>query len=194
MPIVTAGLAPTSDSDVTRDDRAFLREMYAAGLGNYRDIQVGIHPYGWGNAPDARCCDLGGDRGWDDDPHFFFLENLDAFRNIMNQNGHADVQLWVTEFGWATWDGFGTAAPEPWMTYNDRWDQANYTIRAFEIGQQRADVGIMFLWNLNFATQRLVERRDERAAYAIVTDSIRPTFWMLYDAVRPNETLDSYER
>jgi polysaccharide biosynthesis protein PslG len=195
MPIITAGLAPTSDSDVSRDDRAYLREMYAAGLGNYHDVYIGVHPYSWGNSPDARCCDLGDERGWDDDPHFFFIENIDAFRTIMNQNGHNDVQLWATEFGWATWDGFGSAAPEPWMTYNTRWDQANYIIRAFEIGQQRPDIGVMFLWNLNFATTRLIERRDERAAYGIVpyTTAIRPAFWMIWDAVRPGEVRDSYE-
>ena len=81
------------------------------------------------------------------------------------------------------------------MTYNTRWDQAHYTIRAFEIGQQRPDIGVMFLWNLNFATTRHIERRDERAAYGIVpyTTSIRPVFWMIWDAVRPDEVRDNYE-
>ena len=64
----------------------------------------------------------------------------------------------------------------------------------------------MFLWNLNFATLLgMVSNSDERAAYSIVvpgtacqvdtqsTDTTeRPLYWMLYDAVRPEENLATY--
>ncbi len=204
--IVTAGLAPTGNTDGSVDDREYLRQMYAAGLSNYPDISVGVHPYSWGNAPDATCC---GTRGWDDDPHFFFADNLRDYRQIMTENNHASVPMWGTEFGWATWDGFPSARPasEGWMDFNDRWAQGNYTIRAFEIAQSRGDIGIMFLWNLNFATLLgMIENGDERAAYSIVvpgtacqvnpqsTDTTeRPLYWMLYDAVRPEVNLPTYD-
>ncbi len=204
--IVTAGLAPTGSTDGSVDDRDYLRQMYAAGLGSYQDIYVGVHPYSWGNAPDATCC---GTRGWDEDPHFFFADNLRDYRQIMTDNGHANTPMWGTEFGWATWDGFPSARPatEGWMDFNDRWAQATYTIRAFEIAQSRGDIGVMFLWNLNFATLLgMIENGDERAAYSIVvpgtacqvnpqsTDSTeRPLYWMLYDAVRPEVNLPTYD-
>jgi hypothetical protein len=206
LTIVTAGLAPTSTGGGSVDDRDYLRQMYAAGLANYRDIVIGTHPYSWGNSPDATCC---GARGWDDDPHFFFADTIREYRDIMVANGHADLDLWVTEFGWATWDAFPGDVPadSQWMRFNDRWVQATYTIRAFEIGQASDYIGVMILWNLNFATLAgMIENRDERAAYSIVipgtlcvvdtqsTDTTeRPLYWMIHDAVRPDVQLPTYD-
>lgn len=178
--IVTAGLAPVGPNvPGARDDRAFLREMYAAGLARYTDVVVGIHPYGWGNAPDMRCCNPIDGRGWDEDPRFFFLDTLEDYHEIMIANGH-NVQMWVTEFGWATWDGIGSTPPEPWMTYNTAQDQAAYAIRAFEIGQSLPYVGPMFLWNLNFANVTRVQNREEVTAYSILNPAIIPNERPLY--------------
>lgn len=182
--IVTAGLAPTSTQDgVSVDDRVYLQQMYDAGLGNYTDVVIGAHPYGWGNPPDARCCDMSPERGWDDDPHFFFLDNLEAYRDILVNNGQADRQLWVTEFGWATWEGIPSEPPDIWMTYNTAADQANYAIRAFEIAQSLPYVGPMVLWNLNYANQTLVDQRSEITAYSILNPAVfpseRPLYWAL---------------
>ncbi len=56
--VVSAGLAPTGVNDgvVAIDDRAYFTQMYQAGVQNYADA-IGIHPYGWGNPPDSRCCE-----------------------------------------------------------------------------------------------------------------------------------------
>ncbi len=193
--VVTAGLAPASEiAGASRDDRAFLNEMYAGGLGNYQNdpaLAVGVHPYGWGNPPDARCCDLSAERGWDDNPHFFFLDNLIETRQIMNANGHSAVPLWATEFGWATWERLPGDPPDEWMRYNSEQAQMAYTLRAFEIGQTNTDlnVGLMVLWNLNFANSVLIEQRDERAGYGIVLppgyDPLeRPLFWALVQTLQ----------
>jgi hypothetical protein len=205
--VITAGLAPTSTSAVSVDDRDFLRQMYQAGLGAYDDVMIGAHPYGWGNAPDDRCCNAIEGRGWDDDPHFFFLETLQAYREIMSQNGDADTPMFITEFGYASWDGFPTSLPagSEWMAYNDRYRQGVYTIRALQIAQER-NVAVTVLWNLNFATLTgLIANSDERAAYSMLVPGTlgtidvnssdrteRPIFWMLYDALRPEISLDSY--
>jgi hypothetical protein len=182
--VVTAGLAPTStQAGISIDDREYLNQMYGAGLGNYRDIAVGIHPYGWGNSPDLRCCDTIPGRGWDENPHFFFLDNLDEMRQIMVDNGHGDLRMWVTEFGWATWEGLPGDPPDGWMSYNTAVDQANYAIRAFEIGQSLSYVGPMFLWNLNFANQTLVDNRSEIVGYSLIVPALpvreRPLYWAL---------------
>jgi hypothetical protein len=201
--IVVAGLAPTGNSEGSVDDSEFLRQMYAAGLGRYSDVVLGAHPYGWGNPPDARCC---GTRGWDENPHFYYAETLDTYRAILDANGHAGVQMWITEFGYASWDGFPLEAPQPWMAFNSRWAQGGYTIRAIQLAQERGDIGVKILWNLNFATlSGLIGGRDERAAYSMLVrgdgcqvnpDSPniteRPLFWMLFDAVRHDERLTDW--
>lgn len=196
--VITAGLAPTGDNPGSVDDRMYLGQMYASGLANYRDIAVGIHPYGWGNPPDTRCCDFDPEPGWDDDPHFFFLDTIEDYREIMLSSAHANAQLWVTEFGWATWAALPGDPPEPWMAYTDECEQGNYIIRAFQIGQERDYIGPMILWNLNFGVlAALVENRDERAAYSLIIPRGAPreraAYWMLYDALHPDvPQLESY--
>ena len=54
------------------------------------------------------------------------------------------------------------------MTYNSAQDQMNYTMRAFELGQSRADVEVMVLWNLSYAEERLVYNRVELAGYSLL--------------------------
>ncbi len=174
LQIITAGLAPTTTSDFSVDDRAYLRQMYDAGLGSYTDVSIGVHPYGWGNPPDARCCGAAGDPGWDENPHFFFLDNLDETRAIMSANGHGDVPMWVTEFGWSTWRDLGVPLPQPeanylFMDYASPEDQANYAIRAFEIGlNERTDIAGMILWNLNFANDLTIGASQEIVGYSML--------------------------
>jgi polysaccharide biosynthesis protein PslG len=170
--IITAGLAPTGNSDNSVNDREYLQQMFDAGLTNYPDVSIGVHPYGWGNPPDALCCDTSSARGWDDQPQFYFLNTLNDYRAIMIQNGFEGVQMWVTEFGWATWQGFPNEAPEPWMVYNTPEQQAEYTLRAFQMGQERMDVGPMILWNLNFANETLIENRNEIAGYSLLAPNL----------------------
>ena len=121
--VITAGLAPTGNSDnISVDDRAFLRQMYQAGLARYQDIAIGIHPYSWGNPPDFVCCDNVDGQGWDDRPQFFFLQTIRDYSDIIRANGH-NAKMWATEFGWATWDGYPNEPPDPWMRYNTPQDQ-----------------------------------------------------------------------
>lgn len=195
--IITAGLAPTGNSDGTRNDREYLQEMYAAGLGNYRDIVIGAHPYGWANPPDARCCDPSPERGWDDQPQFFFLDTIEDTRATMNRNGHAEIPIWITEFGWTVWEDLGVGLPDPqennlWMMENNAIEQANYTLRAFELGLARGDIGVMVLWNLNFASPLPIQNREEIAGYSLLImaedqtqfTSARPLFYLLPFATR----------
>ncbi len=166
--VITAGLAPTGNhSGVSVDDRAFLRQMYQAGLARYSDVKIGVHPYSWGNPPDFLCCNNVEGQGWDDQPQFFFRQTLRDYAGIIAAYGD-NAQMWVTEFGWATWEDYPSAAPDPWMAYNSAQDQMNYTLRAFQMGQSRADVGVMVLWNLSYAVEQMVYARSELAAYSIL--------------------------
>ena len=101
--VVTAGLAPTGNhAGVSVDDRAFLRQMYAAGLGDYADIKIGVHPYGWGNPPDFLCCDMWAGQGWDDKPQFFFRQTLQDYRTsspLMATTRHVGNGIWLGDLG-----------------------------------------------------------------------------------------------
>jgi len=166
--IITAGLAPTGNTpNISVDDRLYLQQMYNAGLAQYQDVVLGIHPYGWGNPPDFVCCNNVPNQGWDDRPQFFFLNNIQDTRDIMTTNGH-NVPMWATEFGWATWQDYPTQPPDVWMTYNNPTDQMNYTLRAFEIAQERSDLDMMILWNLNFANDVIIDQRSELAGYSLL--------------------------
>jgi hypothetical protein len=70
------------------------------------------------------------------------------------------------------------------MTYNTAQEQANYTVRALEIGlQERDDIGVMILWNLNFANPFIVEQRSEIAGYSLLNPVIFPQERPLYNAL-----------
>ena len=190
--VITAGLAPTGTSDVSVDDRTFLQQMYQAGLNNYSDVVIGIHPYGWGNAPQDHCCNPVPDRSWDDDPHFFFLDNIDAYHQILTNYGD-DAQLWITEFGWATYDGFGVEAPQAFFDYLNENLQAQYTIDAIDIIEKSGDypyVGPMMLWNLNFAMlpDAVAVGREEQAGYSLLRPdfTLRPVYTALQHAFTGN--------
>lgn len=74
--------------------------------------------------------------------------------------GAADIELWPTEFGWGTFEGLRTSESQPaspppgseFMADNSEWEQAVYTLRAFEMAHGWEWVGPMFLWNLNFTS------------------------------------------
>jgi len=166
--IITAGLAPTGNNPgISVDDRDYLRQMYNAGLAQYQDVVIGIHPYSWGNPPDFVCCDNVPNQSWDDRRQFFFTHNIQDMRDIKNANGH-NVPMWATEFGWATWQDYPTEPPDGWMRYNTPTDQMNYTLRAFEIAQDTPDLGVMILWNLNFANDVIIDQRSELAGYSLL--------------------------
>ena len=187
--VITAAPAPTGDSQWSADDRVWLQQLYDAGLASYgQNVAVGIHPYGWANPPETRCCD-GGTRGWDDRPQFFFLDTIEDYRAIMVANGHANAQLWTTEFGWATFDGLQTTGggppPDPagddYLGHIDQWQQADYTLRAFQLGQDRPYLGPMILWNLNFSTLiGAIDQGDPKAAYGMVNHQWQPRPVYLY--------------
>lgn len=189
--VVTAGLAPVGDGvPESVGDRTFLRQMYAAGLAQYTDVKLGIHPYGWANPPDSRCCT--DERGWANNPVFYFQDTLYDYLSIMQENGH-NVQMWITEFGWGTYQGVGEGgadvaqlpADAAFFSLINPVQQAEYTLRAFELLQQPPlsdTVELAFLWNLNFATvPNAVNDGLEQAGYSILDASSygRPIYYYL---------------
>ncbi len=191
--IAAAPASGTPNSADSVNDRDWLKQLYAAGLAHYgADIGVGAHPYGWGNAPEADCCSPGPNvTGWYDNRGFFFKDTLDDYHQIMTANGH-NAQLWITEFGWASYDGLhrsdGTPAVPPsdpsfgWVKILNQQQQADYTIRAFTLVQHQpyaSFVGPMMLWNLNFGTiPQMIDTQRQEAGFSLLdyNGSPRPVF------------------
>lgn len=154
--VVSAGLAPTGFDDGVNaiNDRTFLKQAYAAGLGSYADA-IGAQPTGWANPPDSSCCIASpGVTGWYNDRSFYFKDTLIDYRQIMSQNNATSKFIWVTDFGWGSNDGVVAAADVNdqlfgFVKFINQGQQAQYVARGFEIGGALGFVGPMFLSNLN---------------------------------------------
>jgi hypothetical protein len=153
--IISGAPAPTGINDYVEaiDDRVYLREMLAAGVADVVDA-IGAHPYGWANPPDATVASPDAVAPTHNDhPSFFFHDTLWDYFDILNQAGHGETQIWVTEFGWGSFDGMDASPPAgaEFMAFVNEWQQATYTLRAYELAHEWRWVGPLFLWNLNFA-------------------------------------------
>jgi hypothetical protein len=191
MILVTAAPAPTGINDGVSaiSDRQFLQQMYNAGLANYdSNVKLGVHPYGWGNAPSATCatdCNVEG-VGWNTDPSFFFLDTINDYRAIMEQYGDSGRMMWVTEFGWPTFDGFGVE-PDPaigYFNYVSALDQGHYIVEALAYGYNQPFIERMFLWNLDWAVVMGtdgIQPLEQEAGYSIVLPdgSPRPSYQLI---------------
>jgi hypothetical protein len=151
MIVVSGAMTPTgAPPPVAMDDVEYLRQMYANGAKGYFDA-VGAHPSGFANDPEAVY--QGGDydpaRGYDDHRSFFFRATMEAYRQVMVDNGDGSKTIWPTEFGWPVWrftgDSRFTFAQE-----NSVQRQAEYTVKAYQLGKSWGWVGTMFLWNLDY--------------------------------------------
>ncbi len=154
--VVTGALTPAGDVYIpalggllARDDLEYFKEMYAAGMQGYFDA-VGVHPSGFNNAPDLDPRDpavLARTGGYNAHRSFYF-RTFEDYRDVMVENGDDDKQLWFTEFGWASG---GNAGPEwAYAHENTEQQQAEWLVRAFQIGKAKPYIGVMFVWNLNF--------------------------------------------
>lgn len=187
--VISGALTPTgvNDGDIAIDDRVYLEQMYQAGMARYCDA-VGAHPSGYNNPPDADW------RSYSDPatpnckghPSWFFRGTMESYRNIMVKYGDSNKRIWVTEFGWATVEGLGVgpAAGYGYAADNSEAEQAQFIVRAYQMGKSWGWVGPMFLWNLNFAP--VSGRQDEKAAFGIVRHdwSQRPAYAALRDMAK----------
>jgi hypothetical protein len=198
--VITAGLAPTATAPdgTSVNDRDWLQQMYTGGLAKIGpDVVVGAHPYSWANPPDATCCrPQAGVTGWFEDRSFYFRDTLDDYRKIMVRNNHAGGKLWVTEFGWGTYDGLrrsdgNLASADPrvgWETLISQGQQASYVLRAFYMAQQPPYydfLGPMFLWNLNFGiVPEMIDDGREEAGFSLLDSggNPRPVYLALKNA------------
>ncbi len=186
--VIAAAPSSTGVNDVNlaMDDEKYLRTLYAYKNGavkNFFDAQ-GVHPGAAANPPDTLWPDKPGNPiGWNDHPSHYF-RHVENIRALMVEAGLAEKQIWLTEYGWAT------ANNTPGYEYGNAVsleDQAAFTVAAEQMVYEkyrdetgRSWIGVMFLWNLNFAILWGQEGNPnhEQAAYGILNPdwSPRPVF------------------
>lgn len=188
--LISGAPAVTGINDRTAaiDDRQFLQEMLDAGLTDVVD-GVGAHPYGFANPPDSN----NGNPdtavpSHNNHPSFFFRDTMEDYHTLSG----GELPIWATEFGWGSFAGLvndaGTPVPPlPGTEYmNDvsEWQQAEYTLRAFEMGQNWAWAGPMFLWNLNFGP--LLGTDFSETGYSLLRPdgAARPLYYTLKNAAK----------
>ena len=167
-----------NDGLIAIDDRQYLGQMLAAGVVNFVDA-IGVHPYGWANPPDSSANDPAPSvPSHNDHPSFFFKDTLVDYAELLAAAGAPDKPLWVTEFGWGSFDGLGAPPPDsaPFMAHVSEWQQAVYILRAYELAQTWETVGPLILWNLNFGP--LLGEDFNESGYSLLRPdgSRRPAF------------------
>ena len=187
-------LTPTgvNNPDVAIDDVAYLQSAYQYQGGvikNYFDV-LAAHPGSNNNSPDqlypenpgtGHCpAKYASQEGtcWRNHPSYYF-RRIEQQYAVMNANGDGNKQMWLTEFGWDSTpnapNGYEYAeliSPEL---------QAQYLVRAFQKGKNDYPwMGVMSVWNLNFATLGL-PANDEKVGWAVLNAdwSPRPAFTAL---------------
>ena len=167
--VISGGLTPSPGvSSGSESPSRYLRQMYDAGLSKACDA-IGAHLPTWNLPPDASW------ESYEDpsarfrppfetrDPSWSFRGTAEEYRRVMEAYDDDTRPLWVTEFGWA-------AAEVPPVHYafaadNTLQEQAEFTVKAFEMARERGWVEAMFLWNLNFS---VVTPESEKAMWSIV--------------------------
>ena len=191
--VILGALTPTevNNPDLAIDDVKYLEQMYAYGGGvvkNYYDV-LGAHPGSNSNTPDQLWPDNPGSGHcppkyadqegtcWRNKASFYF-RRIEQQYAVMAANGEGNKQMWLTEFGWST---FNTANGYEYGQLISPQQQADYLVRAFEKGKNDYPwMGVMCVWNLNFSTLGLGPE-DEKVPWAVLNPdfSPRPAFTAL---------------
>ncbi|MBN1679533.1 MAG: hypothetical protein JW966_04525 [Anaerolineae bacterium] len=148
--VVSGGLAPT----ITTIDRGaisdleFAAEMLDNGAAQWFDA-FGYHPYGYNAAPET-----------DPSVDTLVFRRAELVRELFEERGIYDKQIWLTEFGWLRdpgEDGVQCSDSDPdfagfaWLRVSGQ-TQADYTVRAYDWADRYWPwAGPMFLWNLNWS-------------------------------------------
>ncbi|MGI9145708.1 MAG: hypothetical protein ACR2IK_04030 [Chloroflexota bacterium] len=187
--VFLGALSPTGANQpgVSMDDVAYLRALYGLNNGevkNYFDV-LAAHLSGFSNPPDctpaAPQCSLSG--AWNTDPSFFAFTRLGQYRDVLNQAGDPNRQIWMTEFGY---DSSTVAVPGyEYSTYISEDAQARFLVQAVQMARQTALVGGVIIWNLNF--QMVVPQTDEKWGFAVLRADFtpRPAFSALASMPKP---------
>ncbi len=156
------------------DDFQYFQQMIDAGFLNYADC-VGAHHNGINMPPDVTW-----DEGYNDpnaqfrgpfdnpDHSWSFKSTLWGYHDMIQQAGY-NTPLCVTEFGWATAEGFDGYPPGfEFALDNTLEEQATWDAEAFQLMRRWGFVYLAFLWNLDYSYKGGLGPTDPNAPYSIL--------------------------
>ena len=73
---------------------------------------------------------------------------MEGYRAIMAKYGDSGKRIWPTEFGWAS--GWMGKSGYEYANDNSAQEEAEWTVRAYQMMKQWGWVGPAFLWNLGY--------------------------------------------
>lgn len=186
--VISGALSPTGTGDWVRwaDDFEYMDRALAAGMLNYADC-VGAHHNGYNIPPDVAFDQAGSlpeaatatFRGPFDNPHhsWSFKTTLDTYAQKIKAYDPAK-KLCVTEFGWASSEGYAEYPPGFEFALDNTLDeQATYIVQAYQQMRNSGDVWLAFLFNADFGNKG-AGPTDDPVPYSIVDDRgiPRPSF------------------
>lgn len=162
--VISGALSPTGPGDWVRwaDDFEYMDRALAAGMLNYADC-VGAHHNGYNIPPDVAFDQTGSTaeaataqfRGPFDNPHhsWSFKTTLETYAQKV-QAVNPNMKLCVTEFGWATTEGYDSS-PEGFgfALDNTLEEQAAYLVQAFNQMRESDDVWLAYVFNYDFGNK-----------------------------------------
>ncbi len=201
--VISGALSPTGPGDWVRwaDDFEYLDRALAAGMLNYADC-VGFHHNGYNVPPDVRVEDtnslpeaqtavykgpFNNQYSGDVLNHLWtFKSTIDGYIERVNAYD-ADKKLCVTEFGWASSEGYDEIpAGFEFAQDNTLEEQAQYIVQAFQQMHDSGEVWLAFLFNFDFGNKGNGPT-DDPVPYSIIdTNGIpRPAFGAVADMEKP---------
>jgi polysaccharide biosynthesis protein PslG len=138
--VVSAGLAPTTDTGTAIPDVEFVRAMYQNGLkGNYDAL--GVNAPGYKADPCADPAQVAQDPNLtNNDPspvearRIYAFRHVEDVRDVMVAQGESDKQMAIMEMGWTT--DQRPNSPYTWHGVS-REQQAQFLVGAFQCARQR---------------------------------------------------------
>lgn len=201
--VISGALSPTGPGDWVRsaDDFDYMDRALAAGMLNYADC-VGAHHNGYNVPPDVRVEDTNSlpeaqtaqYRGPFNNQYtdgrlnhlWTFKTTIDGYIERVRAYD-PDMKLCVTEFGWASSEGYDQA-PEGFgfALDNTLAEQAEYIVQAFQQMYASGDVLLAFLFNFDFGNKGSGVT-DDPVPYSIidVNGIPRPAFGAVADMEKP---------
>lgn len=195
--VISGALAPTGGGDWVSwiDDFQWLDRALAAGMLDHADC-VGAHHNGYNIGPDVTYEAAPSDpeaatavfRGPFDNAHhsWSFKSTLDTYAQKV-QAIDPDMKLCVTEFGWASSEGYDTYPTGfEFAQDNTLQEQAGYITQAFQQMYESGDVWIAYLFNYDFGNKG-GGPTDDPVPYSILdTQGVpRPAFGALANMEKP---------
>lgn len=196
--VISGALAPTGCNDgvTCADDFVWLDQALVAGMLNYADC-VGVHHNGYNIGPDVPFDQAGSTaeaataqfRGPFDNPHhsWSFKTTLDTYAQKI-QAIDPNAKLCVTEFGWASAEGYDAAPTGFEFAYdNTLAEQAQYITQAFKQMHDSGNVWLAFLFNFDFGNKG-GGPTDDPVPYSIVDINgiPRPAFGAVAEMEKPD--------